>query len=812
MAFCLPKFAADDFKAKLKDGTISPEKLVGMTSAERRTFFEGIVGEDYAREVNAGFESKLLLQDQQRGMINWAKTLTGIKPEIRSDILSKVQRLDKVLQPGELDMFLEDLASKRLGVGVTAEEAGIITDLAKNIETTKAEMLPDFKFPTNEAKMAYGYAQVDFLDYIAALKEDATKRTFKEVLTDIYEKPGTNIKEIGAFSKSLIASLDDSALFNQGAKVLYSHPVVWAKNAFSSFKDVWNTFGGKAVMRDIRAEIFSRPNALNGTYAKMKLGVGITEEAFPSQLPEKIPILGRAFRAAENAFTGFQYRNRADIADMYLRTLQKMGADITDKTRLQSWGKLINSLTGRGNLGPAEPAANAFNSIFFSPRFLKSHLDVLFLHPIGGAGGDSFVRKQAAKNLLKIVAGISLILLTAYAINKTSVEFDPRSTNFGKVKVAGQWTDITGGMSFVLTLAARIGTWSSKSSATGQISTINSGKFGSTTGFDLFTNFFANKLSPLAGILRDYLKGQDPNGNKPTFLNELENLTIPIPITSYQSISLDPNKANVVGSMILQELGANVNAYAPTVSGIIAQDKPAVLEETFEKLAQGDTQGANTLVHDFNTQLKQSIHDELAKQTPDADPNVLDQQAEKKWEKDALHLPNAADVAKFKAGDKDIVAKVTASGTPVVKQNTPVSSTGIIGTVLAYAEAIGTDPITAFNDIFKGQVIREVTNGTVIVNRMSLTDSEQVKKDRGGNNTSMKLDHTLPLQLGGDNEKSNLKLVPTAVWASYTPVENYLGTALKAGRVTKTQAQSAIFSFKAGTMTFAEIEQKYPTK
>jgi hypothetical protein len=61
----------------LKNNEIDPAKLADMTSAERRDFFTKIVGEDDAKDVNALFESKLLLKNQQTGLLelvrNWRR-------------------------------------------------------------------------------------------------------------------------------------------------------------------------------------------------------------------------------------------------------------------------------------------------------------------------------------------------------------------------------------------------------------------------------------------------------------------------------------------------------------------------------------------------------------------------------------------------------------------------------------------------------------------------------------------------------------------------------------------------------------------
>ena len=50
-------------------------------------------------------------------------------------------------------------------------------------------------------------------------------------------------------------------------------------------------------MLSVKADVYSRPNALDGTYKRMKLDVGIdAEEAFPSTFPERIPVIGRFLR------------------------------------------------------------------------------------------------------------------------------------------------------------------------------------------------------------------------------------------------------------------------------------------------------------------------------------------------------------------------------------------------------------------------------------------------------------------------------------------------------------------------------------
>jgi hypothetical protein len=154
-------------------------------------------------------------------------------------------------------------------------------------------------------------------------------------------------------------------------------------------------------------------------------------------------------------------------------------------------------------------------------------------------------------------------------------------------------------------------------------------------------------------------------------------------------------------------------------------------------------------------------------------------------------------------------AKAMQGEKPTFEDNEPQTPESVIKTVFTYAKAIGVDPVTAFDRIFTGQKIRYVANNSIVVERMYLKESHKVKTERGGNSQEMKLDHTIPLQLGGSNSEDNLLLVPTNQWASYTEIENYLGKLLRNGKIKKKEAQEAIVNFKLGKLSKEEILATY---
>ncbi len=557
--FCLVPQVAEKFKQEILSGEVDPAKLAVMTSAERRAFFAEHLGESNAEPVNALFESKLLLKNQQAGMINWARRVMGTNKATLQDMVSKINRLDKVLNPSEQEAFLEDLAAQKLGTHISYEEAQKISDLSRKVQQTKG--VGD--------RMDYGRAVVDLHDYVGKLKNEAKGITLQDLKSPSqYGKILSNVgSKIAGTAKSLKASLDDSAIFRQGWKTMFTNPDVWAKNAAESFVNLTKSFGKTDVMREINADIMSRP-----TYdlmKKAKLAVGLSEEAFPETLPEKIPLFGRIYKASEVAYNGFVQKTRADVFDKYIQIAKESGVELDDE-QLLSIGKLVNSLTGRGYLGKLEGSADVVNNVFFSPRFLKSNIDTLTAHQLQ-KGVTPFVRKQAAFNLIKIILGTASVLGIAKAIKKDSVELDPRSSDFGKIKIGNTRFDVSAGMGSIVTLASRLAPLLAfhpsytKSTVTGQLTPLNSGKFGAKTGMDVLNDFLENKLSPVASVIKDLLKGTDSNSKPVTPTGELNNFSTPLPITNAMELLKDPNSANFFISIIADGFGIATNTYAPPV-------------------------------------------------------------------------------------------------------------------------------------------------------------------------------------------------------------------------------------------------------
>jgi hypothetical protein len=539
MAFCLPKEFASKFIKALKDGTIDPKKLTGMTSAERREFFKPIVGEEDAKEVNAMLEQKLLLKDQKRGLVSWAKKVSGINEFQRADIVSKINKMSNVLDAPSKEAFLNDLANKKVGTDVTYEEAKKITATSNDVQTAKNDLAKD---PMNKAKqIAYGNKVLDLSEYVDSLKPKGSIFTWQNI---------ANIPK-----STLTSVLHFSAMGVQGWGMMGT--AEFYKAAYEQFK----YFGDPKAYRDLQASIIGHPDykyAIDGKLSLTKLGDKLTtrEEAIQSSILEHIPLVKVLVKASSRSFTGFLNYVRFNRFASLLDSARLRGEDVTIGSRVNTdIAKTVNDFTGRGNLGSGDKygsVAPGLNAFFFSPRKISATMEmfdpVRYLDPKISPTARMGALRQLSGSLIATAGILSLARLAG-----ASVDLNPTSSNFAKMKVGNTTIDPTGGNSTYIRLLARI--ISGKSiSQSGKVTTLNSGAFGGQTKADDALGFFRGKLSPIAATIADvYFYGQTATGEKVTVPYEVQDKLSPVVISDFINlVRSDPKDALTW----LPELGA----------------------------------------------------------------------------------------------------------------------------------------------------------------------------------------------------------------------------------------------------------------
>jgi len=460
--------------------------------------------------------------------------------------------------------------------GISKAEVKEIVDLAQNIHITKQAMEASERRKTNDKatdeEMEYGLAVVALEKYIEALQYKAEKKRIPARLKNWLISPADVFLDIAGTAKALRASMDNSFIGRQGIKMFYlgltfdfKAGKIWTDTFFKSFKIMLGSFAGKPVMDVLRAEIISDPDY--DLMRRAKVATAVAEEEFPVHWPSKIPGIGRFFRASEEAFTGSAYYMRYRAAKMYFDIARNTGVNMNDTFELHSIGRLVNALTARGYTGQSGKSSAA-NVVFWSPKMVKGNLDTLVILPIFGRSKikgehivSKFAQRQAAKNLIRIIMGQAAVLFIAEALFPDSVEKDPLSSDFGKIKVGNTRFDISGGSAGMITLAMRLA-FSKKKTIEGEIIDLNEQRYGTLSKEQLAYNFLENKMAPASKLVWDAVTSMEHFGGEPiTVKSALKSLTVPLPFETMQELMEDPESANVILGLILESHGISAQTY-----------------------------------------------------------------------------------------------------------------------------------------------------------------------------------------------------------------------------------------------------------
>lgn len=566
-AWCLPSHLSNAFLDAIKDGTLSPENLMAMSSVERRAEFAKIVGDENAHEVNAQFESKMLLNDFKKGLVNWANKIAGLSEPVRRDILATINRLDRVLQPEEERDFLADLAAKKLGVTVTADEAREIFQLSQAAEAARTQMLKGGSSDLNR-RMAYGRAYLDLRDKIESLKPYG--RTFGERLLNVL-----------SLSKPMLTSV-----MHLSAMGVQGWGMISTKVAWKGFGEMLQYFGSEDHFRDLEAYIISHPDyelAKDGKLGITKLGdkLSAREESIQSTILEDAngwlaektgaPNL---VRASSRAFTGYLNYVRFNRFVDLLNAARLGGEDVRAGSQaVKDLANVVNDFTGRANLGKDDKFSSAgplLNATFFAPRKIVATMQmfnpVRYLDP----RISKTARSAAMRQLTGSILATGSILWLAKSMG-AQVSFEPKDADFGKIVIGGEKFDLTGGNAGYIRLLGRLITGESEN-AHGKVTELGDG-YKATTRADLTVQWLRGKLAPLAGMIADGLYGSDEGGRPFSIGQELRDRLMPITMSSWLDMAMNnPDDAAAYLPALSAMFGIGMESPAPpiTTSGLDA--------------------------------------------------------------------------------------------------------------------------------------------------------------------------------------------------------------------------------------------------
>jgi len=585
--FCLMKPDVEKIKKALKDGTIDPVKMAGMASEARHKFLSSFVGETNAKQVNSLFESKLLLKNQKQAYITWAKRLIGLSKEVKQDMFSRIEKLDRVLNPKENEQFLQDLASTRLKVDVSQTEAKKIFDLSQKIQELKA------KTDTTKYDVPLGLARLDLMDYINSL--GGKKADF---LTNIANIPQT-----------LMTSLDLSAPLNQG------WGMVSRKRFYTSLYTMLKSSVSKESFRNLQAETITNPNYQLAKKSGLRLTdlgdkLNLREESMMSNIFDKVP----GISASQRAYTAFLNKLRIDSFNDLIKKAEVAGEDITLGSKsVEDIAKVVNNFTGGARVGKIEGATPFLNAIFFSPRKINSAIQMI--NPVNYISPNisKTARLEATRNLIGSLALSASVIALYSLITGKKQETDPTSSDFGKIRSGDTRLDVTGGNATYINLLSRLITGRIKSSG-GIIRKLGT-KYGETSGFDLIAQFLRYKLSPNASLLVDAITKSNAIGEKKTIPESVMDRFKPMFANSTVEL-LKSDTDGKFGFTLASLFGAGLNTYSQETNWEESSNKE--MKQFKEKIGENTFKKANEQFNtDYNEWFKTIIETEEYKKLSD---------------------------------------------------------------------------------------------------------------------------------------------------------------------------------------------------
>lgn len=348
--------------------------------------------------------------------------------------------------------------------------------------------------------------------------------------------------------RTVMASMDMSAPLRQGLGLIHK------KQFWTALPDMVKAFGSEEAYKSIQEGILSDPIfkkrvMANGNVkpsfaeeAGLKLtdlgNMSTREESILSSMAEKIP----GVRASNRAYTAFLNKLRAD-------TFKQMTSDFGSYSGIDAKNNMalskqiasfVNTASGRGSLGVAEPAAKVLSSVLFSPRLMASRLGMMTK---GGAAvfspetymlSQPSIRREYLKSLMAI--GATAGTFTGLAkMAGAEVESDPASSDLGKVKFGNTRIDPYGGFQQYIVLAQRLMPQldlssiglseiggDMKSTTTGREYNLGDSGFGRSNRVDVLTRFIRSKTNPIINFGWGLLAGKKELSGKPMDLTNID--------------------------------------------------------------------------------------------------------------------------------------------------------------------------------------------------------------------------------------------------------------------------------------------------
>ena len=245
---------------------------------------------------------------------------------------------------------------------------------------------------------------------------------------------------------------------------------------------------------------------------------GMKEELWISSAAEKLPFVKRSGRA----FTGYLNEMRMSAfeagyngmkgikgikGELPLGGVKTTAVSPSFESDLRLLAKFINHASGRGKLPfGMNQYSDLFGILLFSPKYQMSTLGLPRIIGQMLLSKNPYLRKQGAHALVRFVGGgvaLAGLLNETSAFGSRGMDVDPRSANFGKIKIGNQTLDTWRGYAQYIRFAGQMLTGESKSA---------NDNLTKEDKFEKAVKLLQSKSSPALGLMIELMKGENYMG------------------------------------------------------------------------------------------------------------------------------------------------------------------------------------------------------------------------------------------------------------------------------------------------------------
>lgn len=333
----------------------------------------------------------------------------------------------------------------------------------------------------------------------------------KRVYDSLSRSAGHVIEESNAL-RALASSGDFSAPFRQAVIYTFAHPVKAAKRSREMVR-AWTEKNHDALSRKMQQD----PDFNEAAEAGVNFVHGTGQhEAFHGApiIQKRLKSLGAAGRAIGGMVAGsersYTYYQNAALLDVY-----KAGKEFLkstgewNKNSAEELAKFANDAVSRTKIPLGEGAQKILTGVFFSPQMQASRARIL-TDPFG-LRYDTKAGKFARRELGRAMATGLALMTAAYASADAagldpSMEWDPRSSDFGKVRVGNATIDVWGGYQQMVRATAQF--------LSGQYKSVSTGRTQKRDRLDTLVQFVRSKLAPAPSLALTVATGKDMIGRE----------------------------------------------------------------------------------------------------------------------------------------------------------------------------------------------------------------------------------------------------------------------------------------------------------